>query len=194
MKILKTERISSTLYVIPQVVFFILLFVGAILAFLFLPEKGENFAFIERYSNSNMIIFIGKLIIVLIVILILFIGFILPFFRIHKKGIIVFSDKSIDVRGKVYNIRDIDNIVITFNPRKFKPIDNRQLFRGGGNNWIKFRDFERKHSMEFIISSKEDEMIFLELINLWSTYKEITTGKSKERKLLSILDSYINKQ
>ena len=186
---LKTERISSNIYVWQEIGKYTLFVIFMLLLFLFVPGKDGVSSYLGKFITSTWIFILGYILIIVNLVL----GIYFVIWKLYKRGYVYFSDESILLNKIELRVTYLENLEVRLNPLKYKSRDGRTIFNGGGNNWVLFKHEGKNFSIEFLLKTKEDEDLFKEIISRWKTYqKSIKVGVAKEHLLLSLFDKEDN--
>lgn len=187
---LDTVRINSTFYILQEIGGYVLLGVFGVLAFLFLPGIHGSKPYFSRY---DLPIFVEILSYVFTLIVLSLGIFFFSANDFYIRGDIHFLNDKISYNNKDFLISSLIGLSVALDPLKYKPRNDRIIFNGGGNNWIKYRYGGKRYSVEFLLKSKDDEDLFMKIVKDWSNIqKDIKIGVSTENQLLSLFDNESN--
>lgn len=87
----------------------------------------------------------------------------------YNYGEINFSDKIIYIsKNKLkFSINHLENLELLLNPFEDKNVFERTIKNGASNNWVVFDYNGEKHRFEFLLLSKQEETLLLNIVTEW---------------------------
>ncbi|MCZ4696456.1 hypothetical protein DWB61_17490 [Ancylomarina euxinus] len=182
---MEVQRIRSVLFLWQKLC---LLLSGGLLivsGVLFLPGKYSGKIYIERFDVPSWCYLLGYFIILVIFCL----SFYLLIAKWYNRDMLKFEDRFLKYKTMDLFVSEINDLTIEEHPLKYKPKENRTIFNGGGNNWLRFEYRGKKYNIEYFLRNKEEEEELKGIFKKWQFITDIHYGVSKEQELLELYDS-----
>jgi len=182
---MEVQRIRSVLFLWQKLClwFTVVLFMGCY--FLFTTGRYASKPYIARYNPPSWVYMLGYITMFILFCMVLY----LFFAQWYKRDKIHLTDNNITIRGKDFSIREMQDLAINEHPLKYKPKNNRTIFNGGGNNWIKFKYNGKKYKVEYFLPDSESEDCIKDIFDQWQSIVPIQYGVSADQDLLELYDS-----